>query len=250
MYLTAQRIQRIKDGKVGINAFLHQHGEHDLPGNMQFDEGDSIDQIINQYPGKLIAESVDLVPGGNRVLSFVDIVGMEDTDRERIQNFLDIVERNIEGIEAPITESAPDLSVRFGITLGLQGNEVREYKTLTEQAMHLFESRNPPKWRSEAPWIEIACDISDQESVFSLSPEAAKNFKQMHGKSWVSKRISVDHGTKIVFESMYGDLIRNIAPLLTDLTLEQIAEQGGLILHDRLSKKKVKWPELMEIKTR
>ena len=48
-------------------------------------------------------------------------------------------------------------------------------------------------------------------------------------------------------EAMYGDLIQHIAPILTDLTLEQIESQGGLILCDKASQKKVKWPELKEL---
>ena len=33
MYLTAHRVRRIKGerAKVGVNVFLHQHEEHDLP---------------------------------------------------------------------------------------------------------------------------------------------------------------------------------------------------------------------------
>ena len=246
MYLTAQRILRIKDKKGGINVFLYQHGKHDLPPNAQFS---NVDWITNQYPGKLIAESVDLVPGGNAVLSFIDIVGREGLDKECIQYFLDQMKCSIKDIHTPITKSASDLAVKFGITLGLKGQEIREYKALTERAMRLFESREPPRWRSEDPWIVIHCSISDNQEIFSLSPDTAEKLKQIYDESWIPERISLDlhYGTKRAFQSIHGDLIQYIAPVLTDLTLEQIAAQGGLILYNPATQKKIKWPELREI---
>lgn len=252
MYLTAQRVLRTKDGtpEVGINAFLYQHSEYNLPPNVQFHTEGTIDWIIDKSPGKLIAESVDLVPIDNQVLSFVDIVGRETIDKEYIQNFLDLVESDITERHAPVTKitSERDIAVRFGFTYGLQENEVREYKALTERALNLFDSRNPPKWLSESPWIEIICTTSDEKSVFNLSSATTEKLQQIHGKIWVPvRRISADHQTKNLVQSMYGDLIQHIAPILTDLTLEQIAAQGGLILCDSSRKKKIKWPELREL---
>ncbi len=248
MYLTAHRVRRIKGerAEVGINAFLHQHEEHDLPEDLKKDKS-IVDRITYQNPGKLIAESVDLVPGGNAVLSFVDIIGREGLDKERIQEFLDQMERDVKDIDTPIAKPDRDIAVKFGITYGLRGQEVREYRALAERAIRLFESQEPPRWRSEAPWIVIHRNISHDQVTFSLSPETAEKLKQMHDELGVSKKVSIDHGAMGDFESIHGDLIQHIAPLLTDLTLEQIAAQGGLILHDPSIRKKIKWPELREI---
>ena len=251
MYLTAQRVVRMKDGttEVGINAFLYQHSEDKLPPNVQFHTEGTIDWIIDESPGKLIAESVDLVPIGNQVLSFVDIVGRETIGKEYIQNFLDLVEGDIAERHAPVTQIASerDFAVRFQFSDELQGNKVTEYRALVERALSLFESRNPPKGRSEEPWIEIIRTISDEKSVFSVSPATAKKLQQIHGRIWVVKRISVDHQTENLIRSMYGDLIRHITPTLTNLTLEQIEAQGGLILCDSSGKREIKGPELKEL---
>ncbi len=249
MYLTAHRVRqtRVQDPEIGINVFMHKHDERALPQNTKFDNEEIIDQIANNNTGKLVAESTDLPPGGNSILSFIDIVGREDLDKERIQNFLNVVERGIGEIHHPITKSASDLAVRFGIAYGLKGHEIREYKVLTERAMRLFEKPEPLKRHLEVPWIEIHYDISDCQEIFNLSLETANKLKQMHDKHWLSKRVLLDRETKIVAESMYGDLIQYIAPVITGLTLEQIAAQGGLILHDLSSQKKIKWPELKEL---
>ena len=249
MYLTAHRVRRIKgnETKVGINAFLHRHSESDLPRNTRFDKEEIVEKIANNNTGKLVAELTDLVPGGSSVLSFVDIVGREDLDKEHIQDFLDQMEPEIEGIHTPITKPGPDLAVRFEIVRGLEEHGTREYKALTERAMRLFQSPEPPKWRSENPWIVIERKTTDTQETFSLSSEAADNLRQIHNEPWIPKRISVEHGTKIVAEEMYGDLIQYIAPVVTGLALEQIAAHGGLILHDFSSEKKIKWPELTEL---
>ena len=250
MYLTAHRVRRIKGNKaeVGINAFLHRHLENDLPKNMRFDREETVDQIVHENIGKLVAESVDLVPGGSSVLSFIDIVGGEALDKERIQEFLDLMEPDIKKIHYPITKTAPDMAIKFGIAYGLQGHETREYRALAERAMLLFASPEPPKWRSENPWIVIDCDSSDCQQTFSLSPATTEKLQQIHDESWVPvRRVSVEHHAKKYFELIHGDLIQHIAPILTDLTLEQIASQGGFILCDRARQKKIKWPELKEL---
>ena len=244
MYLTTHRVRRIRGEKVevGINAFLYRHEEPELPDDMQ-DNKNIIDQVAYENQGKLIAESTDLVPGGNSVLSFVDIVGKEGLNQEYIQNFLDQMESDIEDhfqdSYVPITKSIRDIAVKVGITYGLKGQEIREYKALTERAMRLLESPEPPRWRSENPWIEIRCDSSDHQRTFSVSPKTAEKLKQMHSKSWIPARVSVDRHTKHNIQSIHGDLIQHIAPMLTDLTLEQIAIQGGLILHDQSTQKKL-----------
>ena len=162
----------------------------------------------------------------------------------------ELLEHWVKEIHHPITKPAPDIAVRFGIAYGLKGYEVREYKALTERAMRLFESPEPPKWRSESPWIEIYCDRSGSQKTFSLSPETVRKLQQKHNRleePWVPARVSVDRHTDHNVEFIYGDLIQHLAPVLTDLTLEQIAAQGGLILCDRAHQKKIKWPELKEL---
>lgn len=248
MYLTAHRVRRVGVNKtnVGIDAFLYEHEEEELPDDLRQDQR-IVDQIVNLNPGKLIAESVDIEPGGNSVLSFVDIVGSESLDQRRIQDFLDQLEREVTDVHSHITRSAQDIAVRFGITYELQGHELGEFKALTKRAMRLFVSREPPRWRSEQPWIEIHHDVSDHQETFSLTQKTAEKLRQMHGGNWVSSRVSIDRHTKLNFEYIHGDLMQHVVPILTALTLEQVAAQGGLILEDTSSGEKIKWPELSEL---
>lgn len=252
MYLSAHRVRRItgKRANVGINTFLYQHDAHEIPEEIGKDKG-IIELIANENPGKLIAESVDIVPGNNAVLSYVDIVGREGLDKVSIREFLhqkeQDVDRHFKETQVPFTDSVHDIVIKFGISYGLRGQEVREYKALAERAIGLFESREPPRWRTETPWIVIEREMCDDQERFSLATETAERLREIHEENWASSRISIDRQTKCNFEFTHSDLIQHVAPILTELTLEQIAAQGGMILHDPSIEKKIKWPELTEI---
>ena len=49
------------------------------------------------------------------------------------------IEHHFQESYVPITKFESDIAVKFGVTYGLHGNEIREYKALTEPAMRLFE---------------------------------------------------------------------------------------------------------------
>ncbi|MCB1077739.1 MAG: hypothetical protein KDM64_07930 [Verrucomicrobiae bacterium] len=78
MYLTAQRVTNPTTGATGINCFLHLHGRSlGITPDWRFDD---VNRISNQYPGEKTASKTDLSPGGNRVLSYLEIVS-EDTTK-------------------------------------------------------------------------------------------------------------------------------------------------------------------------
>lgn len=53
------------------------------------------------------------------------------------------IEHHFNESYVPITKFESDIAVKFVITDGLNGNEVREYKALTERVMRLFELPKP-----------------------------------------------------------------------------------------------------------
>ena len=212
MYLSAHRVRRItgKRANVGINTFLYRHDAHEIPEEIGSDRG-IIEQIANENPGKLIAESVDIVPGNNAVLSYVDIVGREGLDNVRIREFLhqteQDVDRHFKESQVPFTDFIPDIVVKFGISYGLRGQEVREYKALAERAIGLFESPEPPRWRTEAPWIVIERETCDDQERFSLATETVERLQEIHEENWSCSRVSIDRHSRCEFDFTHGDLI-------------------------------------------
>lgn len=87
MYLTAQRIEPLTDGKGGINAFHHRHS-HPLRSR-------ELSKVPNDDPGIVVNQHISVKPGGNRVRSFLDVVAPEATPWERIRScFLRFVSQN------------------------------------------------------------------------------------------------------------------------------------------------------------
>jgi len=64
MYLTAQKVIS-SDNQTGINAFLHLHVNGSFP-NHPLDEK-AVIMVTEERTGILIAELIELTPGGNRV---------------------------------------------------------------------------------------------------------------------------------------------------------------------------------------
>lgn len=87
MYLTAQRVQRPADGATAIHAFLHVHDQR-LGLSIAWTAADVM-KIADESPGRLIAKELGTIPqGGNRVMSYLDIVCEDGTGREVIDESL------------------------------------------------------------------------------------------------------------------------------------------------------------------
>lgn len=67
MYLTAQHV-RSRSGEDGVQAYLHLH---DLPAARFPPDPLTVPQ---EHPGRMVRSHVGLRPGGNHVLSYLDIV--------------------------------------------------------------------------------------------------------------------------------------------------------------------------------
>jgi len=68
MYLTAQRVVCLKDGAQGINSYYYRH-------DRELGEGKSLSEALDESPGVLVNSNLQVPSTGNRVRSFLDIVG-------------------------------------------------------------------------------------------------------------------------------------------------------------------------------
>ena len=77
MYATAHRVRSRRDVE-GINAFLHRHG-HDVawPADPS--------AIPERDPGQQVWEAVAVVPGGNEVLSYLDVIAPDGVGVDELE---------------------------------------------------------------------------------------------------------------------------------------------------------------------
>jgi hypothetical protein len=76
VFLTAQRVVSPLTAKSGINAFYYEHGSawRVPPAG-----------VPDLDPGKLVRESVEVLPPGNRIRSYLDFVGPDGITPAEIQ---------------------------------------------------------------------------------------------------------------------------------------------------------------------
>ena len=128
MYLTAQRVLKRNTGETGINAFSYLHDVKALP-DLDWENPD-LDLVVNTCPGRLVENEYDLSPGGNEVLSYLDVISDDSTTPMEIQTALDAFQGTLPGKNLPFVHGMGRIAVRFGAVVGLSGAEEIEYKAL------------------------------------------------------------------------------------------------------------------------
>jgi len=130
MYVTAHRVTKPSDGRTGINCYVHLHRK--VIGVDSTWGGGEVREISDHQPGDLVRKAINLAPGGNRVLSYLDIVCEDTVSAEHISRFLD---RFDEVKETERILSLEGIVGLFSTTAGLAGEEDIEFSALKAAVM-------------------------------------------------------------------------------------------------------------------
>lgn len=133
MYLTAQRVLA-PSGETGINVFLHVHGNSRLPS---LELPNAIALVADTQPGEMTAHGCDVKPGGNRVLSFIDIVAPDGCPMDAITVAVEELGRRIATAALPVSAINNGVGVRFGANSGLYDALDQEFRELAQRALAL-----------------------------------------------------------------------------------------------------------------
>jgi len=222
MYATAHRVLSPKN-QVGVNTFLYLHG----PEELHFD-GRSIDKIWVSQAGALVAERLEILPGGgNRVLSYLDVVCRDETDpaliRSALQNVVDAIRPN----QRPIVQSfPPGVSVRFECAGGLRHLETIEFATLSNSVQDILKRPSPPVWMGKEPLTVVVQREGDLVGL-QLDEQGQRRVGLTHIVRLPAIVLNIDIDTLSLFERLHGELIRQVLPAVTGLSMERIREGGG-----------------------
>jgi len=135
MYLTAQKVIS-SDNQTGINAFLHLHVNGSFP-NHPLDEK-AVIMVTEERTGILIAELIELTPGGNRVTCYLDVVASDSTDPTDIFRALDQFERMLPTDILPIVKVIGNVGIRLNADISLWDNISQEFKALRDHIAKVF----------------------------------------------------------------------------------------------------------------
>ncbi len=224
MYATAHRVISPR-GVGGINAFLHMHGSAEQ--SIDWSVGD-IDLIASRAPGSLVAEQLQVVPtGGNRVLSYFDIACSDDIPTPRIIEAVRHMEKTLTLRQRPsVRRYPPNIVARFDYVGGLGEAESREFAALRVVLESILRQRPRPAWMDKTPMI-LQLHPQDDSVVFRLDEPSRQRTVQSRDVQLPRAVIHMDVDALDVFERLHGDLIRQILPSITGMSLERVREEGG-----------------------
>jgi hypothetical protein len=226
MYLTAQRVYSLARKKTGINAFLYRHGAEVVPG-MSWDQP-VVERIADEHIGTRGPEHVEIAPGGNRVVSFIDIVAGDGTPIEQVENAIQTFGATFSPKRLPVSITIGTVAIRFGAQSGLAEDQARkEFEQIAGQALDLLRNPREPAWRTQEP-LEVDVEQTEDGLRFTLRPEAKRRLAAIHGAEWGAPRVSISHDTREAFELAHGDVFKNFVPILANLDMERVADLGGV----------------------
>jgi hypothetical protein len=127
--LSAQRV-RSSDGVVGINAFRYRAEVLDEP-HIDFDALDG--RAVLEH------ESLALPPGGNQVLSYLDVMTRDDLDPSRMAAWIIEVCGSTELGPPPFEQKRSGDRLRFNVVLGLVPTWREELSDLAGRLLLLDE---------------------------------------------------------------------------------------------------------------
>ena len=107
MLLTAQRVISPRSRERGVNVYQYLHGPY------------AWERVPNEFlpestPGELVAQWIQLPPGGNRVVSFLDVVAPDEIGTVQLQQRLASLKHRLQFSGNPTTAYWDPLWVRFG----------------------------------------------------------------------------------------------------------------------------------------
>lgn len=132
MYATSHRVQNRP--RQGINAFLHEHG----PRFAWPSEPAELIGLPEKRPGRIVGRLVALPPGGNPVLSYLDVLAPDGTRWRTLAAALTRLGHELPEMPNPCAFCSGRVFIRFGVELALEDHRKAELHALGSRMRQLF----------------------------------------------------------------------------------------------------------------
>ena len=241
MLVSAQRVRKANSGREGVNVSLWKHHE---PVPRTDDAKIDLEFISTLSPGRYEAEHVELAPGGNPVLAYLDIATEDAAPRALVERALATFAQTI-GDPRPawVFDTDPKIAVRFGGALHyfLTQNPRAAFDELSRHSLDLLAHPTKPKWIEGEP-LDVRLRREANRSSFSLTGGSGKRVSALGGQPF-GIAISIEHGVWEDFAASFGEVFPHIVPTLTGLRLEDLPALGGVrVLQDPGGQVLWRWP--------
>jgi hypothetical protein len=214
MYLVAQRV-RSMGGATGINA---THYEHES-GEVDWTHPDVFDFVTNRSPGKLVARELEVPPGGNAVLSYIDVLSPQLLPPDRIDEIVKQVVASSSGSErARLTGNG------WWAEYLVSGNREKEIGALRAA---LLRVASKTATLSSSP-LRIIVTTDGERWIFELDATSKQRISSNPEGQDRAARVSVPFDVADDFRAIHGALYPRVAEWLTKLPHEELEQLGGI----------------------
>lgn len=229
MYVTAQRVHDLQRRHLqGINGFLYPHENLDIP---QTDANrPDVEAVATHPPGDPAEQLYSLTPGGNGVLSYLDIACPDDLPLDELRaafsQFDDIVPREKTDYPFQHTEAVERVGIRVYLSPRTILSPDLEYRTLSQTVLRLLAIHRG----LDLSTLRIQKDLlEDTWRFLPLTTEYA--ISSPCGEP-ADIAITIDRDTRHAFEHTGGSIYPMVAENLFDMTPERLIEHGGVEVID------------------
>lgn len=221
MYLSAQRV-RAPRGTTGINVALYLHSDTDLDVDVwALPAGQLMELITSRHPGRLATSKVEVKPGGNSILAFIDVAAPDGTAAAEVRSALQAL-RAPSLADLRATVRVGNATASFSANLGLEDVSAA-YDELARAALALYANPAPPPWLA-LPALVIEVQNDDNGWLFRLDEHSATRVVEAGGQP---ARVRIRREVADDFRKLYGHLYPHAAQWVTNLSGEALLALGG-----------------------
>lgn len=230
MYLVAQQVESPR-GSIGTNVVMYRHATTPAPINW---ESPDLEAIASQYPGERVAQHVEVVPGGNSVICYLDVAAHDAVSHQKINAALDALSSQVqEGTSGAALHG--EVAVEFRVTMMRARNGVvARFIELRDAMLHLLEHQNEAAQPLHAQRLTIRVEKNIDHWRYSLEPQDRDRVPAIVTSVTVPFDVADDFG------AMYGDLLPHAAEWVTGLSRSQLLKLGGVRFIGEIDRR---WPE-------
>lgn len=228
MLIAVQRVRSLRAHQEGTNIFRYRHSGL----NMDFTALNIEDQILRNC-GKLESYSTEIQPGGNSVLSYLDIAAPDSSNDKIIVNELrQLLDPNT---LAPTFRRLGSLGLnihaRFWTTSTLDAS--LELPSLRDTAI-AFLSNSIDKGQSSTD-LEISVTYESERRIYQLTPTSIETLRSIKGDEWRPTRLIIPHTIASDYETVYGSLFSLVLDALIGLAPAEFRRIGSITFRDSSS---------------
>ena len=248
MYLTAHRVRRSAPMREdGINAILHAHGTSMVPRDPMGKI--DIQLVADQNPGDVVASECDLAPGGNHVLSLLDVAfddaaGSPDLLVAAFQRFERSIRDSAFSPRPVFMIVGADVSLRFANYNRGANLDIDEFIELRDRILSLY--RQGREGAARRPVEPLRAEVTVVEGQLRIRlDEASKNrVVAVHRGRFLASGFLMDEDNWSDFISAHGreELMNVVVTSITGMTPEEVVTLAGGVAFFRGGIEAMRWP--------